>query len=383
MFYQLPPAGNPVLLSDEPSVPALLENLFLPYLPRYYASGTAALAAAITAAKLLKPVDNPEVLLPAYGCPDLVSAAEYAGARPVLIDLEKERPWMDLGQLSANIGPSTVAIVAVNLFGIPERIEKIQSIARQADVLLIEDSAQAFPHDDEEGYWKGDMVVVSFGRGKPVSLLGGGAVLYRKPGLAELLPEVAAAPVAGLSRRLLFRLKASLYNLLISPRLYWLPQGLPFLHLGETRYHPLLAIECMDQAKQAILPANIMAYKNNTMKSQQALTRMIRELGSAAGVIDLPSVCNMPQNRRLLRYPVLVQSSLRDRLCHKLRKLGLGASTMYPSALSGMPGLETILSGQTSFPAAEAFAARILTLPTHMHVRIKDVESIRQVLSNS
>ena len=44
---------------------------------------------------------------------------------------------MDLVQLSANIGPSTVAIIAVNLFGIPERLERIQSIARQAGVPII------------------------------------------------------------------------------------------------------------------------------------------------------------------------------------------------------------------------------------------------------
>jgi dTDP-4-amino-4,6-dideoxygalactose transaminase len=110
---------------------------------------------------------------------------------------------------------------------------------------------------------------------------------------------------------------------------------------------------------------------------------MIRELEPAAGVIDLPSVCSMPENRRLLRYPVLVQDSLRNWLCNKLQKLGLGASTMYPAALSGLPGLETMINRQSSFPAAEAFAARILTLPTHTHVRIQDVESIRQVLSTS
>ena len=55
----------------------------------------------------------------------------------------------------------------------------LRPLADAAGAVLIEDSAQAFPRDGGGDFWQGDLVVLSFGRGKPVSLLGGGAVLYR------------------------------------------------------------------------------------------------------------------------------------------------------------------------------------------------------------
>ena len=122
MFYQLPPAGNRLCLSGAGKDESGHENAFSPYMPVFYQSGTASLAAAIGAAIRNKPTEKPEVILPAYGCPDLVSAAVFAGAKPVLVDLENDRPWMNLEQLSASINSNTVAVVAVDLLGIPERI---------------------------------------------------------------------------------------------------------------------------------------------------------------------------------------------------------------------------------------------------------------------
>jgi len=55
---------------------------------------------------------------------------------------------------------------------------------------------------------------------------------------------------------------------------------------------------------------------------------------------------------------------------------------MHLAALPGIPGLEKLLKGQGSFPVEEAFAARILTLPTHNGVRRGDVARIRKVLAS-
>lgn len=381
MFYQLPPVGNPVLLRGDRQSPSTLDVVFSPYTPHFYSSGTAALAAAIIAAMKLKPTQHPEVMLPAYGCPDLVSAAQYAGVKPVLVDLEPDRPWMDLAQLQHRIGPRTIAVVAVDLFGIPERLSQLRSIVEQAGALLIEDSAQSFPGGREQASWQGDLVVLSFGRGKPVSLLGGGAVLFRDPAISEHLPRCDQRH--GDSSEVLFRLKAVLYNRMISPRLYWLPQSLPFLHLGETRFHPLLDFACMDQQRLALLPANVADYQQDSMEVQSALAGMLAELEStASGITDLPSVCCVSPNRRLLRYPVLVDVRKRNRLYNELLKRGLGPSVMYPAALPRIDGLQSILAAQGPFPAAEAFAASILTLPVHRRTTHRDVECIRKVMNS-
>jgi dTDP-4-amino-4,6-dideoxygalactose transaminase len=379
MFYQLPPVGNPVLLRGTNQPQPTPESFFSPYQPRFYASGTAALAAAIIAATRLKPAQHSEVILPAYSCPDLVSAVVYAGVKPVLVDLEPGRPWMDLAQLQNAVNPQTVAVVAVDLFGIPERLAQLRPVAEKAGTLLIEDSAQAFPGVREEMSWYGDLVVLSFGRGKPVSLLGGGAVLVREPAMLEHLPQCNQQQDDGGDA--LFKLKAALYNRMILPWLYWLPQALPFLHLGETRYHPLSEIGCMDAGRLALLPANIADYRNGAMQAQAALTGMLGELDPASfGVTDLPRVCGVSPDRQLLRYPLLVDTERRSRLYDELHKRGLGPSLMYPTALPDIDGLETLLAEQGPFPDAEAFAAGIITLPLHRRVTNRDIKRMHKVI---
>lgn len=381
MFYQLPPVGNPINISSEEHPEALLQSVFAPYKAEYFASGTAALAAAIIASVRIKAIEQPEVIFPAYGCPDLISAAMYAGVKPVLVDLEPDRPWMDLEQLLAHTSSSTVAIVAASLFGISERIALLRPIAEQVGAVIIEDSAQAFPGKEEKDIWQGDLVVLSFGRGKPVNLLGGGAVLFREKALGDLLSVADTVSARSKSNQAFFHLKALMFNQIISPRLYWLPQSLPFLNLGETRYHPLPGINAMDQTRLEMLPANIAAYLDNGMKTQITLSEMLQELDPPpAGLIDLPKVCQVLRQRKLLRYPLLVEALVRDRLYQQLHRNGSGSSVMYPTALPGIPGLETLLGGQGPFPAAEAFASCVLTLPTHGKVGLKDIANIRSVM---
>jgi len=381
MLYQLPPVGNPILLSGRNQDESVVESAFLPYKPRFFDSGTSALGAAVLCAVGLKKVREPEVLLPAYGCPDLVSAVLWAGAKPVLVDLEADRPWMDLDSLERKISPNTVAIIGVALLGIQERMEQLRILAERAHAVLIEDSAQVFPHESETSIWSGDLVVLSFGRGKPVSLLGGGALLYRDELFKELVPEPTEQVTAGAYQSTVFKAKTALYNLMIKPWLYWIPQGLPFLGLGETRFHALTRIGGMSRVRLNLLPANIEQYRSADLAIQKALSNMLAELALRSGsIIDLPRCCGVPETRRLLRYPVLVTAGVRDRLYEQLRRHGLGASVMYPAVLPKIDGLEARFSGEGDFPIAQMFAASLLTLPTHSGVGAGDVEKIRRAI---
>lgn len=388
MFYQLPPVGNPVKLQtggDELDI-ALPDSLavFSGWQLHFYDSGTAALAAAMIAARLKKfgadCLAPAEVILPAYGCPDLVSAAVFAGLIPVLVDLEKSRPWLDLDAVSNAVSVNTVAIVAVDLFGIQERLSALRVITEKAGIVLIEDSAQSFPAEQmtQSGkrYWQGDMVVLSFGRGKPVSLLGGGLVLSvsGETALSALLPVVL--PVKSTLRQSLnYRLKVYLYNLMIHPRLYWLPDSLPFLHLGETRYHVLHGLKGMDDGRKKILLNNIYAYYQYDTHALRLTEFLRRELAENNHIIDLASVCGMPASQRLLRYPLLLPATKRDTVVQYLKIRGMGPSVMYATSLPVIDGVKSLLSRSITFPNAEDFAARLLTLPTHgqfllSHIRI-------------
>jgi len=368
MFYQLPPAGNPITLKkSEGSIHELGDILQSPKI-QLYGSGTSALAAAIKAAMVSKGKSKAEVLLPAYTCPELVSAILFAGADPVLVDLEEKRPWLSLADLEKKITDKTVAIIAVNLFGISERFDKIRAVIRSREIVLIEDSAQYFPTSASEIHWRGDLTVLSFGRGKPVSLLGGGAVIASNSSLYKDL-----APVHSLQKKLafgadaLFQLKAVAYNLLLSPRLYWLPQSLPFLHLGETMYHPLISIEAFPSERLAYLPSNIRNYWR-WQKQSNVKAEAIPELISNQ-LIDLPAMCCGTTFSPLIRYPFLAATKEKaDRIYSNSKYYGLGVSRMYQKPLNEIEGLRNLFISQGPFPNSKEFADLLLTFPTHSGV---------------
>ncbi|MGB5716856.1 MAG: DegT/DnrJ/EryC1/StrS family aminotransferase, partial [Gammaproteobacteria bacterium] len=254
----------------------------------------------------------------------------------------------------------------------------LRQITEQSGLLLIEDSAQLFPGSIAEANWQGDLVVISFGRGKPVSLLGGGAVLFRDEALGSLLPDNPVL-TAVMGQWLVYQLKALLYNLLISPRCYWVLQWFPFLHIGETRYQILEGIYPLDAVRRGILQANIVNYLQLDPGTQVALSGMLASLADDT-IVNLPEACQMPAQQRLLRYPLLIDADVRNRVYSRLSESGLGVSIMYPGILPTISGLDTLLARQGSFPAAEQFAARLLTLPTHAGVCRGDIQTMAAIM---
>lgn len=370
-WERLPPAGEPVLLADGAADGDFPRACFAPYRHRFFGSGTSALAAAVRAAVHRAGRAQAEVLLPAYACPNVVSAVWYAGARPRLVDLEPDRPWMQAQAIGESTRPSTVAIIAVDLFGVPERYATLVPMARDSELILIEDSAQAFPRRNER-FWQGDLVVVSFGRGKPVSLLGGGAVLYRDPAFASLLPRVTRES-NGAAIGVGFSAQTRLYNALRRPALYWLPAGLPLLRLGETRFKPLTHLEGGQPDRLRHLQVNIEDYWRRDDASQRAVAGLVASLDQDL-VVDLPQACGAGEPpRRLLRYPLLIKdSALRDAVYNALHRAGLGASTLYNAALPGIRGLARL--ADRPYPCAERFARQLLTLAVHSGVTPAHVE---------
>lgn len=382
MFYQQPPVGRSINLTWSNYKP---DDIFLPYVAHYYASGTAALAAAILASVSRSGTNiSPEVILPAYCCPDIVSAALYAGAKPILVDFELNSPWFDLKQLESKINSNTVAIVAVNLFGINERFKQLRRITERYKLVLIEDSAQAFPIKALKDSLSGDFVIFSFGRGKAVNLLGGGLVLTLENSYSELLTSHNPIDKKEYNAsKFIFNIKSRIYNTLTHPHLYWSLNALPFLHLGETIFKSLTTIKPLDSVRLGYLSNNIMSFIEDKHLNQFKISNMIQELNlSDSTCIDLPRFCNISASHILLRYPLLISSDIRDLLYQELERNGLGPSKMYPKPLNKIKGLENILNEHDNYPAADSFAERILTLPIHNGISSKDIFFMRDILTD-
>lgn len=365
------PVGNPIKLYKSP----LDYTQFGGFHIDFYQSGTAALAAVIIAIKEARPDErtNPEVILPAYACPDLISAVLYAGARPVLVDLEVETCWMSLSQIEENITENTIAIIAVRFLGIAERMLQLRELCNKHNLFLIEDSAQGFPKTNPDTYWNGDAIILSFGRGKPVNMLGGGAVLINNENIKEHITAYQPR-TDSTSETFSYLLKATTYNVLINPVFYGAMLKLPGLNIGETRFKPLQKIEGIQTSILNRINANIKCFQDHENKSC-AIKQQLETVGLKQ-IIDLPSAVQHDFIQPLLRYPLLVEDKkLRDGLHQALTSFG--SSIMYQKPLYKINGISDALEKyQGNCANAENFADCLITLPTYDNISDEILDEI-------
>jgi dTDP-4-amino-4,6-dideoxygalactose transaminase len=150
-------------------------------------SGTSALHLALLACGI-GPGD--EVITVPFTFVATVAAIEYAGARPVLVDVEPDYLTMDPERLEAAITPRTRAIVPVHLFGHPAGMDVIMDVARRHGLRVIEDAAQAHgaQYQGRTCGSIGDLACFSFYPGKNLGAYGeGGAVVTGNPELARTI----------------------------------------------------------------------------------------------------------------------------------------------------------------------------------------------------
>ncbi len=102
-------------------------------------SGTASLHVAMVAAGI---GSGDEVIVPAITCPDTLHAVAFAGAKPVIVDIEAERRGIDPQRISDVVTPRTKAVIPVHLYGCPVRPE-VFDLCREMGLLAIEDAAEA------------------------------------------------------------------------------------------------------------------------------------------------------------------------------------------------------------------------------------------------
>ena len=103
-------------------------------------NGTDALIAALLACGI-GPGD--EVIVPSLTFFATIEAVIHAGATPVMVDVEPDNLGIDPGAVRAALTPATRAIIPVHLYGHPADMDAILAIARERELRVIEDAAQA------------------------------------------------------------------------------------------------------------------------------------------------------------------------------------------------------------------------------------------------
>ncbi len=84
-----------------------------------------------------------EVIVPPYTMSATVMAPLVYGAVPVFADIEPETFGLDPASVRQAVTGNTRAILAVNLFGHPARLDELKKIAVEYGLFLVEDNAQS------------------------------------------------------------------------------------------------------------------------------------------------------------------------------------------------------------------------------------------------
>ncbi len=139
-------------------------------------NGTAALEVTMAALDI-GPGD--EVILPDFTFVATASAVLFAGALPVLVDIDPQTYCIDPQKAEAAITERTRAIIAVHMGGHPADLDRLLEIARKHDLYLVEDSSHA--HGSQWNGHKigsiGDVGTFSFQQSKLMTAGEGGIIL--------------------------------------------------------------------------------------------------------------------------------------------------------------------------------------------------------------
>ncbi len=164
-----------------------------------YHTGRSALAAAILA---VAPKGS-RVIIPGLTCIAVVRAVRAAGCEPVFVDIDPETlqyDWQKLEQTlealrnnSKNAPSSSIdknqkvcynvsTIVAQNTLGLPLDMQKLEKLAQKYHLEIVEDlahSAGRFYADGRKIGSVGAATALSFGKGKAIDTISGGALVLR------------------------------------------------------------------------------------------------------------------------------------------------------------------------------------------------------------
>ena len=133
----------------------------------------------IIALKVLGVGPGDEVIVPAFTFIASVNIIRLAGAEPVLVDVDEKSFTIDPARVEEAITNRTKAILPVHIFGHPAEMDDILSIAKENNIRVLEDCAQALgsKYKNDHVGTLGDIGCLSFYPDKAITIGEGGLLL--------------------------------------------------------------------------------------------------------------------------------------------------------------------------------------------------------------
>lgn len=304
-------------------------------------SGTSALHLALLAAGI-GPGD--EVITVPFTFFAPTATIGYVGATPVYVDIDPRTFNMDVRRIEAAITERTRAILPVHLFGQPADMDPILDIARRHNLVVIEDVAQA--HGAEYRGRRtggiGDIGCFSFYPTKNLGAAGeGGMVTTNNPEYARKVRMLRS----------------------------W---G------EESRYYPVLKgyNYRLQGIQAAILRVKLRKLEpwTETRRAHAAVYDRLLE--------DVDVICPtaIPEVRHVYCL-YTIQADDRDGLQKRLEAAGIQTAVHYPLPIHLMPAYSDARYKLGDFPAAEACARSVLSIPVFEHLTSAQLEQVANEIS--
>lgn len=298
------------------------------------ANGTDALQIAMMALDFKK---GDEVIVPAFTYVATVEVISLLGLKPIFIDVKADTFELDVDQLKEKVTDKTVGIVTVHLYGQCSDMEAILEFARENNLKVIEDTAQAigsvYTFSDgrkAQAGTMGDIGTTSFFPSKNLGCYGdGGALFTNDEQLAIKLKMIA--------------------------------------NHGQKRkyYHDSIGVNSrLDTIQAAILSVKL-KYLDQYSKARLMVADAYDQGFTSNSMLKTPARSSK-STHVFHQYTLKLDSSInRDDFKVYLEKAGIPSMVYYPLPLHLQKAYLQYGGKEGDFPVSEDLCKRVISLPIH------------------
>jgi dTDP-4-amino-4,6-dideoxygalactose transaminase len=322
---------------------------------RCFANGTATMKIALQVAGI---GEGDEVITTPISWVATSNVILSVGAKPVFVDIDPVTRNIDLNKVASAITSKTKAIMPVYLAGLPVDMDKLYSLAKQHQLRVIEDAAQAFGSQ-----WQGkkigsfgDLVSFSFQANKNLTTIEGGCLVLNNADEAKLAEKFR---LQGLTRQGMDGMDVDVLG-------------------GKDNLTDVNAVIGLQQLKQ--LPA----YQTRRTALARQYFDAIRNELTSTGLdlrLELPVENFTGSNWHMFQVVLPLEQLDCDRaqIMTELKELGIGTGVHYP-AITSFTLYKNLGYQTSSTPIAERIGKSILTLPLFPGMKDPDIARIASAL---
>ncbi|MCC5665433.1 DegT/DnrJ/EryC1/StrS aminotransferase family protein [Nostoc sp. CHAB 5784] len=315
------------------------------------ASGTDAIALGLQACNIGA---GDEVILPANTFIATLIGVERAGAKPILVDCDRQTALIDLRKAANAITPHTKAIIPVHLYGQMVSPHELLNFADTYKLLIFEDAAQAHLAE-RDGYHAGSVGIAaafSFYPSKNLGAFGDGGMLLTQD--SDVAQKMMRLRNYGASQKY-FHTEPGTNSRLDTLQAAVLHQKLPYL--SQWNRDRLTIAQQYDNELAPLATAGIIPMEN------QSDTGHVYHLY----VIRVDDSCPIE----------------RQQLQEKLTAVGIQTGIHYPIPCHLQPAFTNLGYQPGDFPQAEKLSKEILSLPMYPGLSSSQVKEVVAAIAHA